>query len=278
MTQMILKATSLLALLIFITAISALAQTNADTAQIINLKKFDMPQLNRQRTIRVYLPEGYSSSNKSYPVIYMTDGQNLFKTDAEIKNTWGVDSILNALPANKQCIIVGIDHAGKDRITEYDPYNSTYGNGDGNAYIWFLVETLKPYIDTHYRTKKDARYTAIAGSSMGSLLAMYAAIKYPDVFGSAGIFSPALWIGPQIYTDTEIAAPNKKSGYYLTCGDSEGNEVGYVNKMDSLLHAKGFSLKQVPPIKINAGAIHNETQWRNAFPAFYSWVAERFGL
>src|SRR5476649_769143 len=126
MAKLNLKYPVLFLLLIFIPYSSIFAQTSADTAQIIKLTKFNMPQLSRQRTIRIYLPKGYASSNKSYPVIYMTDGQNLFKSDAEIKSTWAVDSTLNSLPANKQCIIVGIDHAGKDRITEYDPYDSKY--------------------------------------------------------------------------------------------------------------------------------------------------------
>jgi len=278
MTKAIFKNIILLGFL-FISTTVAFAQTNADTAQIVLLKNFSMPQLSRERTIRVYLPKGYNTSNKTYPVIYMTDGQNIFKSSAAIKSTWAVDSMLNSLPANKQCIIVGIDHAGKDRITEYNPYNSTYGKGDGVAYSQFLAETLKPYIDAHYRTKKEARYNAIAGSSLGSLLAMYAVVKYPDSFGNAGIFSPAFWIGQQIYTDTETATLNKKAGFYLVCGDSESaDEVKYVNKMDSVLHAKKFTAQQVPPTIIKAGAKHNEAQWRSAFPDFYRWVIDRFGL
>ena len=280
MSKIYLKSISIVVLLVLITTMPLFAQgtqTSIDTAQIIILAKFNMPQLNRQRTIRVFLPKGYASSNKSYPVIYMTDGQNIFKTSAAIKNTWGVDSLLNTMPASKQCIIVGIDHAGKDRITEYNPYDSNYGKGAGIVFIQFLAETLKPYIDTHYRTKKDARYTAIAGSSMGSLLAMYAAVKYPETFGNAGIFSPAFWIGLQIYTDTQASPFNKKSGFYFTCGDQESaTMVNQVNKMDSLLHAKNFSFKQVPVATINVGAMHNETQWRGAFPAFYSWLIARF--
>lgn len=257
----------------------AITKKNTDTIQIIKIDKFNIPQLGRQRIIRIYLPKGYSSSAKRYPVIYMQDAQNLFKSNAEIKSTWALDSTLNALPAGKQCIIVGIDHAGKDRITEYDPYDSTYGKGNGADYIRFLVETLKPYIDMHYHTKKQPRYTAIAGSSLGGLLAMYAAIKYPATFGYAGVFSPSFWIAPQIYTDTKVSVLNKQAGFYLTCGDKESvGEVKDVNKMDSLLHTKGFSLKQVPAIKINEGAQHNEAQWRQAFPAFYNWMAERFGL
>lgn len=238
-----------------------------------------MPQLGRERTIRIYLPADYNTSNRRYPVIYMTDGQNIFKSDADIKDTWAVDSTLRSLPAEKQCIVVGIDHAGKDRITEYNPYNSTYGKGDGLAYTHFLVETLKPYIDKNYRTKKDARYNAIAGSSMGSLLAMYAATEYPDSFGNAGIFSPAFWIGDKIYTDVQLVPTDKKSGYYLTCGDNESKgELADVKKMDSLLVVKGYSSKQVPAMRVNVGAKHNEKQWREAFPAFYAWVSGRFGL
>lgn len=256
------------------------AQTTAnipDTGQIIKLEAFAMPQLNRQRTVRVYLPAGYSASHKSYAVIYMLDGQNLFKRDAAIKSTWGVDSTLAAQPVDKQCIVVGIDHAGKDRITEYNPYNSQYGKGDGKAFTQFLVETLKPYIDSHYRTKKTVRYTAIAGSSMGSLLAMYAIDEYPDVFGSAGLFSPAFWIAPEIYTLTQSKPANKTSGFYLTCGDKESaNMVKQVSRMDSVLTAKNISVKQLPPLKINAGSVHNELQWQQAFPAFYDWLIGRF--
>ena len=248
-----------------------------DSGQIIKLNAFYMPQLKRQRTIRIYLPAGYSASHKSYPVIYMLDGQNLFKRDAAIKSTWGVDSTLAAQPTNKQCIVVGIDHAGKDRITEYDPYNSQYGKGDGVAFTRFLVETLKPYIDSHYRTKKAARYTAIAGSSMGSLLAMYAIDEYPGVFGNAGIFSPAFWIAPEIYTLTQSKPVNKISGFYLTCGDNESaNMVSQVNKMDSILMTKNIPARQLPLVKINAGSVHNELQWRQAFPAFYNWLVGRF--
>src|ERR1700744_6054391 len=246
---------------------------------IIKITNFKLPQLGRERTIRIYLPDDYYTSNKKYPVIYMTDGQNIFKNDADIKDTWAVDSTLRSLPAAKQCIVVGIDHAGKDRITEYNPYNSTYGKGDGLAYTHFLVETLKPYIDKNYRTKKDAKYTAVAGSSMGSLLAMYAATEYPDSFGNAGIFSPAFWIGDQIYTDVQLTPSNKRSGFYLVCGDDESkDELGYVKRMDSLLHVKSYTLKQVPDTKVNAGAKHNEKQWREAFPAFYQWLSNRMGL
>jgi len=262
---------TLFAFILFAINSNLQAQTT-DTAQIIKIADFKIPQLNSQRTIRILLPAGYATSGKMYPVIYMMDGQNLFKGAADIKSTWGVDSTLNSLPANKQCIIVGIDHAGKDRISEYSPYKTTYGTNDGVAFTRFLVETLKPYIDVHYRTKKEAKFTAIAGSSMGSLLAMYAIDKYPETYGVAGIFSPAFWIAPEIFKLTESQPLNKNQRFYFTCGDNESKqEVVDVMKMDSILRVKGYNTKQLPSAKINVGAIHNETQWRQAFPAFYNW-------
>jgi len=252
-------------------------QTAADTGQIINVARFAMPQLNRYRTLRIYLPKEYNTSAKRYPVIYMLDGQNLYKSDAAIKSTWAIDSTLNAMPLNQQCIVVGIDHAGKDRITEYDPYDSRFGKGDGMAFSRFLAETLKPYIDSHYRTKKQARYTAIAGSSMGSLLAMYAIVQYPDSFGNAGIFSPAFWIAPDIFKFTQATPITKRAGFYITCGDKEGKEMlDPAYKMDSVLMAKGLARKQAPAVKVNQGFSHNELQWRTAFPAFFNWLVTRF--
>jgi predicted alpha/beta superfamily hydrolase len=60
-------------------------------------------------------------------------------------------------------------------------------------YLHFIVKTLKPYIDTHYRTKTKAKNTTIMGSSLGGLVSYYAILKYPEVFGKAGVFSPSFW-------------------------------------------------------------------------------------
>jgi predicted alpha/beta superfamily hydrolase len=250
----------------------------ADTGQIVTINNFDIPQLKRQRNIYIYLPVGYARSNKKYPVLYLQDGQNVFRSTGVMgKNAWAVDSILNSMPADKQCIIVGISHGEKYRITEYSPYDSKYGKEEGIAYVNFLVETLKPYIDEHYRTKRGAKYNAVAGSSMGGLIVTYAVHKYPDIFSTAGVFSPAFWVNPELYNEVNTHPANKHSGYYLTCGDVEGSqETGDVIKMDSTLHSAGYSLKQVPPTKINIGARHNEKQWREAFPAFYAWLIKRF--
>ena len=184
-------------------------------------EKFDIPQLGRQRRIWIYLPADYATSNKKYPVIYMHDGQNLFDDYTSGYGEWGIDEILDKLPAKEESIVVGIDHGGEYRITEYDPYDSKYGKGRGDDYVDFLVNNLKPYIDKNYRTKKDVKHTTIAGSSMGGLISMYAILKYPNIFGNAGVFSPAFWIAPDIYQFAQQKSLPANARIYFVCGDIE---------------------------------------------------------
>jgi predicted alpha/beta superfamily hydrolase len=245
--------------------------TASKNVHIIN-DKFNIPQLGRQRRVWIYLPADYTSSHKKYPVIYMQDGQNLFDEYTSGYGEWGIDEIMDKLPAKDECIIVGIDHGGDYRITEYDPYDSKYGKGQGAAYIDFLAETLKPYIDQHYRTKTGASHTTIAGSSMGGLISMYAVLKYPGVFGNAGIFSPAFWIAPDLYKYAEKVNLSHRQRFYFACGDSESKTmVADMQQMAGLLRSKGISEKNTPEVIIK-GAKHNEKQWNADFPDFYNWL------
>jgi predicted alpha/beta superfamily hydrolase len=247
--------------------------TASTQVHVIN-EKFDMPQLGRQRRIWIYLPAGYTSSKKKYPVIYMHDGQNLF--DEYYNSEWGIDELLDKVPAAKQCIVVGIDHGGSERISEYDPYDSKYGRGRGIDYTAFLVKTLKPYIDANYKTKPQAKYTTIAGSSMGGLISMYVVFKYPGVFGNAGIFSPAFWIAPEIYELAKQTDVSKKLRFYFVCGDAESDMmVDDMKRMVAILQKKGIETQNIP-VTVIKGASHNEKQWRGDFPDFYSWLIKQY--
>jgi predicted alpha/beta superfamily hydrolase len=249
--------------------------TASANVHIIN-EKFDMPQLGRQRRVWIYLPADYASNTKKYPVIYMHDGQNLFDDFTSGYGEWGIDELMDKMPAAKQCIIVGIDHGGEYRITEYDPYDSKYGKGRGDDYVEFLVKTLKPYIDTHYRTKKDARHTTVAGSSMGGLISMYAVLKYPAVFGNGGIFSPAFWIAPEIFIYAQKQSLPGKARFYFVCGDSEDDAmVADMKKMADIVEAKGLDKQNIPTVIVK-GAKHNEKQWNGDFPAFYNWLTDGY--
>jgi predicted alpha/beta superfamily hydrolase len=244
------------------------------TAQVHILSNtFAIPQLGRQRRVLIYLPKNYATTQRRYPVIYMHDGQNLFDAYTSGYGEWGIDELMDQIPDKDQCIIIGIDHGGDYRITEYDPYDSKYGKGQGNAYVEFLVKNLKPYIDQHYRTLTDAKHTAIAGSSMGGLISMYAGLKYPKVFGQAGIFSPAFWIAaPQIYDFAQKQNISNKARFYFVCSDAESDSmVNDMQKMVGIVQAKGLTRVNTPMVIIK-GAQHNEKQWNGDFPAFYQWL------
>src|SRR4029453_2520934 len=118
------------------------------------------------------------------------------------------------------------DHGGQKRINDLCPYDmEKFGKGEGGQYVDFLVKTLKPFIDKNYRTEKGRENTFVAGSSMGGLLSLYALLKYPKVFGGAGVFSPAFWVGPRIFDDIKTKGKLVNSRIYFYCGGQEGGSM-----------------------------------------------------
>jgi len=248
--------------------------TAAENVYIVS-NDFFMPQLNRTRRIWIYLPPGYDDSNSNYPVMYMHDGQNLFDQQTSYAGEWEVDETLNALAEGgvKVPIVVGIDNGGTNRIDEYTPWsNPQYGGGEGEAYMNFLVETLKPYIDQHYRTLPDRENTAIMGSSLGGLISHYGAVRYQNIFSKAGIFSPSYWFADSVYSFTEETGKQHDVKFYLMCGDHEGSTtVQDMNNMATLLVDVGFDSDDVTTDVI-AGGQHNEKLWREQFQKAYLWL------
>ena len=235
---------------------------------------FLIPQLNRTRRIWAYLPKDYAAGKKRYPVIYMQDGQNLFNEQTAAFGEWGIDETLDTLieQGGKGVIIIGIDNGGEKRMNEYNPYDhKDYGKGEGNEYTDFLALTLKPFIDKNYRTLKDSAHTFVAGSSMGGLISLYAIAKHPQVFGGAGIFSPAFWPAPKIYDDVALAkwSSGFRRFYFYAGGAESETMVRDMNKMIATIEKKGHYETQrvVSPI-----GKHNEATWGREFLHFYKFI------
>ena len=230
---------------------------------------FYIPQLKRYRRIWIYLPPSYFSSKKRYPVLYMHDGQNLFDAATSFSGEWGVDEVLDE--ESGELIVVGVDNGGEKRIHEYAPYDMpTYGQGEGEAYVSFLVKTLQPYIHKHYRAQKKGRFNFIAGSSMGGLISFYALLKYPDSFGGGGIFSPAFWINPEIKNIDPKQAKKLKGKIYFFAGQQEAEPV----VSDMLYVAEQIQKHSRAKIQVvvRPEGEHNEATWRKEFPLFYQWL------
>jgi predicted alpha/beta superfamily hydrolase len=231
---------------------------------------FLIPQLKRTRRVWIYLPENYFISNDRYPVLYMHDGQNVFDDSTSYAGEWGVDEYLDSM--KKICIVVAVDHGGGKRINEYCPYDmERFGKGEGDQYVDFLAMTLKPYIDKNYRTLKDKQNTFITGSSMGGLISLYAVLKYPKVFGGAGVFSPAFWISrTKIFDDIKKKGKKVKSRIYFYGGKQEGETM--VPNMLKAFETMAKVSKSKMTTVIRDDGKHNEARWRIEFPLFYEWL------
>ncbi len=240
---------------------------------------FLIPQLNRTRRVWIYLPDDYVVSKKRYPVLYMHDGQNVFDDATSYSGEWGVDECLDSM--KKKCIVVAIDNGASKRINEYCPYDfslktlglsnaDTLNKGEGDQYVDFLVKTLKPFIDKNYRTLKDKKNTFIAGSSMGGIISMYAVLKYPKVFGGAGVFSPAFWVGPKIFDDIKSKGKKINSHIYFYAGKQESESM--VPDMLKAFNGMAAVSKSKMTTVIRDEGKHNETRWRIEFPLFYFWM------
>lgn len=258
----------------------------------------EMPQLNRKRRIRVYLPKDYHQTDKRYPVLYMHDGQNLFYDDeASYGSSWKMGESLDKIydtGVNSGVILVAIDNNpdGLKRLDEYCPWVSLVlkeymawipvhaVGGEGVPYGEFIVETLKPYIDNNFRTYEDAPNTAIAGSSMGGIISLYVGLKYRDVFANIGMFSPAIWaIKDELYGFLN-EADLKQSKIYLDIGtaessDPQNKEFANIYLNDALeleKYLKPKIDKEKLTLVVDEDGVHNERAWAKRFPGFVGWI------
>jgi isoamylase len=234
------------------------------------------PELDNQRDVLVYLPPSYHSGRRSYPVLYMHDGQNLFDPDTSYAGDWGMGRILDAAASRGlEAIVVGVPNMAAERLDEYSPYadSTSGGGGRGLAYAAFLTGTLKPLVDRRFRTRQSREHTVIAGSSMGGLISLYALFRMPGTFGAAGVLSPSLWFaGGAIFSDIDRAAFTP-ARIYLDIGALEGAEhVANARRMRDLLVAKGYRPgRELRWLESRCGR-HDERSWGRRFARALPWL------
>lgn len=235
----------------------------------------EMPGLERERQLRLYLPPGYATSGKRYPVLYMHDGQNLFDDATAYAGEWEVDETLDALAreGKLELIVVGIDNGGDKRMTELNAWdNDRFGKGEGRAYLEFIVKTVKPMIDRQYRTLPDRAHTAIMGSSMGGLASHYALVQYPEVFGKAGVFSPAYWTAQPSFAFVASKPMPKDARVFMLMGEKEGPQMNAdVKRMAEVVKKTGHPAANTV-LRIVPGAEHNEAFWAGELREALLWM------
>ena len=261
---------------------------NIDHYENFRSKKDILP-----RNVDVWIPEGFDE-NTRFQVLYMHDGQNLFNPETSYGGeSWEIDVTLQKL-INEQKIpptmVVGIWNTS-DRTIDYTPaipfyylgktlidslkqMNRITGSAKSESYLSFIVEELKPFIDSIYPTISDKGHTFISGSSMGGLISLYAQVKYPNVFGGAACLSTHWPLGLDKNRDDFAKAYGKYLSETISKSDNyklyfdygtetldawyEPHQL-YINKILDQVHTGPRMCVK------DEGAEHNEIYWRNRF-------------
>ncbi len=247
------------------------------------------PQLDNRRDVLVWLPPSYTTSQRRYPVIYMHDGLNLFDRFTSYSGEWQVDETITTLALEDpryEAIMVGLPNMKEKRGVEYSPYDyelfGVHMGGQGDSYVRFIIETVKPLIDHDFRTRPETVATGIAGSSMGGLISLYGFLRYPQVFGLCAAFSTAYWFGDNSLLRATRERATGHGRVYLDVGTKEGEtllnwtqippeqtDAAYCDGVralrDALLaggYAEGNTLLYVE----EEGALHREAAWARRLP------------
>ena len=270
------------------TAANACKSTATGDLQVHTLKS---EIFGNERKVRVLLPTGYGDAvnkDRRYPVLYLLDGQNVFDAClSEVSHhEWGADEAVLQLVTDKKIpplIVVGVDHAGKDRAREYLPYKDFAGNPDmdepaGKRFPDFMAKEVMPLVDGQYRTLPGPHNTGIGGSSYGGAASLYALLAKPNTFGYGLIESPVLWVGMgQLVRDTSpLAAMPRK--VFVAFGGKEASDpyisqkmIGFVRQVEFNFHAAGYDETNFR-VAIEPEAEHTEAAWEKRLPGALSFL------
>jgi len=245
----------------------------------------------KNRPLHISLPNDYYISDEHYPVMYFFDGHNLFfDIDATYGKSWGMSDFLASW--GKKMIVVGIEcgHEGYERLSEYLPYPankaSSFGKNIpmGRETMDWIVNEIKPMIDREYRTMPFRECTAIGGSSMGGIMALYAGIHYNRWFSKAACISTAMGFCMRpLMADLKASPISPDSRFFLSWGTHEAWGIEDPNQEDTSsktytwnrrvkdgLTKKGASATTFCQV----GGYHCEASWETQVPLFmdYLWM------
>jgi len=254
---------------------------------VLEITPFTSKIFHNTRMLRVWLPANYGSprnAHRTYPVLYMQDAQNLFDDATSNVGEWHVDETVDHLVGGFKIppmIVVGIDHGGAQRSSEYlpyyDPQNKQFNVPDakdarGKDYSAFLLTEVIPYIEKKYRVSRGATNTGIGGSSYGGVISLYTVLQHPGIFGHVLVESPVLGVGDgQLLKDAHQAKqlPQKM---FVAIGTNETHDAQYnaelvknVQDLETILRKEGMGPDRLKVV-VEEGAVHNEGAWSRRLP------------
>lgn len=233
------------------------------------------------RRIHLYLPDDYDRTEERYPVVYMFDGHNLyFDSDATFGKSLGLKDFLDHW--HKKLIVVGMECSGQDlqRVREYCPYriqSPIYGSIDGRGAetVDWIVHDLKPYVDRTYRTYPFREATAIAGYSMGGMMALFAVLRYNQYFSKAAAISPSILRAMEDFKQEiweHTYSPDTR--IFFSWGTAEYSDEENWHISQSILYLeKEVQKKGVRTyILCQPGGQHNEASWERQVPTWMQFL------
>jgi predicted alpha/beta superfamily hydrolase len=230
------------------------------------LGPFKIPWLRGPRPVRVYVPP-HNPAGVAPPVLFMFDGQNVFDDAPSFAGGWHLHAAADGLAQRGHVapVIVGIDHGGAARMRELSPFHGRR-RGQASHLIRWIARDLAPQIRREFGTRTDVAGTAIGGSSMGGLAALYAHFHRPDVFGAALVMSPSLWFARGKIFDWVADQPRPwTSRLYLDAGAHEGHMLPSAERMARHLRTRGWHDHELRFIADPHGR-HHEGDWRRRAP------------
>ena len=249
---------------------------------MILVKKIQIPDLSTEqpRRLYVYLPKDYEKSDRRYPVLYMFDGHNVFyDRHATYGKSWGFREYLQKAKLPLILVAVECNPEGFKRLSEYSPWSFSAPRpvsdikGRGKVTMDWFTTVLKPEIDKEYRTLPDREHTMIAGSSMGGLMSLYAAVEYNRVFSRAAALSPSLWVSPSKMKEMIRSHPlSDPTRIYIDMGtreiDPKRRALAAMFDVSKALSKAGADVSA----NVIPGAEHNEAAWEKRIPDFMNYL------
>ncbi|WP_426753598.1 alpha/beta hydrolase [Myxococcus sp. Y35] len=249
------------------------------------IRDFASPHEGRSRTVRIYTPDAYDASpDRSFPVLYMQDGQNVFAhPESALFDTWCANLTLERLVAERQVepwIIVAVDST-HERLSEYSPWDEPRSNVAAGAapYVRFLMDTLKPYIERTYRVRRGPEWTAVMGASLGGLISLHLGWTHPGQFGRIGALSPSvMWSWNRMFSEWSTHT-RQWTRIYLDAGTTETvDPVGYVMRYGEAtrdfhrhLQSLGYADHELRLV-LEPGGEHHERDWQRRLPEAMRWL------
>ena len=241
------------------------------------------------RPLHIWLPDDYFETEARYPVMYFFDGHNLFRDeDATYGKSWGMKEFLESW--GKKMIVIGIEcgHDGEERLSEYLPYpanKSTYFSQFrpmGDETVQWILSEVKPLVDLEYRTVPFRECTGIAGSSMGGLMALYAATHYNRWFSKGGCISSAVGFCMRpLMADLRKSSISPDTRIYLSWGSREAHGIRNPEKDDHTSKTYGWNKKVAEYVRsrgvtakmyCQVGGGHCEADWEKLVPDFMNFL------